>query len=59
MNDWNGWLNGMKRWNKALEMLLVATRANTENIGKVVEVSNRDAKAIRSLARIVEIHENA
>lgn len=42
---------------QSVEMLLVATRANTENIGKLEEVSNRDAEAIRSLARIAESHE--
>jgi hypothetical protein len=36
---------------------LIATRANTENIGKLVEVTNRDALDIAALVRIAEIHE--
>jgi 4-hydroxy-3-methylbut-2-enyl diphosphate reductase IspH len=42
---------------QSVELLLVATRENTENIRKLVEVSNRDAESIRSLARIAESHE--
>jgi hypothetical protein len=33
------------------------SRANTENIAKLVEVTNRDAENIRTLARIAETHE--
>jgi hypothetical protein len=39
---------------QSVEMLVVATRENTENIRKLVEVSNRDAEAVRSRARIAE-----
>jgi hypothetical protein len=42
---------------QSVEMLVVATRENTENIRKLVEVSNKDAEAIRALARIAESHE--
>lgn len=49
---------------QSVEMLLAATRENseqirqnTENITKLIEVSNRDAVDIRALARIAESHE--
>ena len=42
---------------QSVELLLIATRANTENIGKLVEVTNRDALDIAALVRIAEIHE--
>jgi hypothetical protein len=33
------------------------TRQNSENIAKLIEVSNRDAEDIRALARIAELHD--
>jgi len=49
---------------QSAEMLVVATRENseqirrnTENISKLIEVSNRDVVDIRALARIAESHE--
>jgi hypothetical protein len=42
---------------QSVELLLIATRANTENIGKLVEVSNRDGVDIAALVRIAESHE--
>jgi hypothetical protein len=49
---------------QSVELLLISQRetanqirANTENIGKLVEVSNRDAVDIAALARIAESHE--
>jgi hypothetical protein len=41
---------------QSVELLLIATRENTENIGKLVEVSNRDGVDIAALARIAERH---
>ena len=50
---------------QSVELLLISqretaslVRANTENIGKLVEVSNRDAIDIAALVRIAEIHES-
>lgn len=49
---------------QSVELLLVATRENavvsrenTDNIRKLVEVTNQDAENIRVLARIAESHE--
>ena len=42
---------------QSVELLLVATRENTDHIRKLVEVTNRDAEDIRALARIAEIHD--
>ena len=49
---------------QSVELLLISQRenstqirANTENIGKLVEVSNRDAVDIAALARVAESHE--
>jgi NAD+--asparagine ADP-ribosyltransferase len=42
---------------QSVELVLVATRENTESIRKLVEVTNRDAEDIRALARIAEIHD--
>jgi hypothetical protein len=42
---------------QSVELLLVATRENTESIRKLVDVTNRDAEDIRALARIAEIHD--
>jgi hypothetical protein len=49
---------------QSVELLLISQRenaiqirANTENIGKLVEISNRDAVDIAALARIAESHE--
>lgn len=39
------------------ELLLIATKTNTENIARLVDVANRDADDIRALARIAEIHD--
>ena len=41
---------------QSVELLLVATRENTESIRKLVDITNRDADDIRALARIAEIH---
>jgi hypothetical protein len=42
---------------QSVDLLLIATRENTENIGKLVEVTNQDAESIRALARIAELHD--
>jgi hypothetical protein len=42
---------------QSVELVLVATRENTDHIRKLVEVTNRDAEDIRALARIAEIHD--
>jgi hypothetical protein len=42
---------------QSLELLLIASRTNTDNIAKLVEVTNRDADNIRALARIAELHD--
>jgi len=42
---------------QGVELLLVATRENTESIRKLVDVTNIDAEDIRALARIAEIHD--
>ena len=42
---------------QSVELLVAATMANTDNIAKLVEVTNRDADDIRALARIAESHE--
>jgi len=42
---------------QSVELLLVATRENTENIRGLVEATNQDAENIRALARIAEAHE--
>ena len=42
---------------QSVELLLIATRTNTENIARLVDVANRDADDIRALARIAGIHE--
>jgi hypothetical protein len=49
---------------QSVEMLLASTREtaiaakeNTENIRKLVEVTNRDAEAIHALVRIAESHD--
>ena len=42
---------------QSVELLLIATRTNTENIARLVDVANRDADDIRALARIAGIHD--
>ena len=42
---------------QSVELLLVATRENTDHIRRLVEVTNPDAEDIRALARIAEIHD--
>jgi len=42
---------------QSVEMVVSATRENTENIRNLVEVTNVDADNIRALVRIVEAHE--
>jgi hypothetical protein len=49
---------------QSVELLLIeakqtaiAARENTDNIRKLVEISNRDANDIAALARIAESHE--
>jgi hypothetical protein len=42
---------------QSVELLLLTAKENTENIGKLVEISNRDAVDIAALARIAESRE--
>jgi hypothetical protein len=49
---------------QSVELLLISQRenwqqikANTDNIDKLIEVTNRDAQNIAALARIAESHE--
>lgn len=42
---------------QSVEPRLVATRENTGNIRKLVEVTNQDAENIRTLAHVAEVHE--
>ncbi len=42
---------------QSVELLLISVRETTENVNKLVEVTNRDAVDIRALVRIAESHE--
>lgn len=42
---------------QSVELLLVAVRETSDSVRKLVDVTNRDAEDIRTLARIAESHE--